>query len=175
MSLRKNLARATPFEMGFTEFDGETWQLIVVLTSDSISNPLGDRSLSVGWSADAMDYEKWLFLHVSLDQNSGSDWSFAFDCNESEVLAFFRQLLREKRLMMAFPDQKAVRLEGAADRLVERLGESLGTYLPGDTVSRELKTKMPRTRNWRRDSLDSSGFEPVVFEISLLDAGIFFV
>lgn len=140
MSVRKNLAEATPFEMGLTEFNGETWQLIVVLTSESIPN-LDDRALCVEWRAEAMDYEKWIFLHVSLNQNQGSDWWFAFDCNESEVTAFFRQLLREERLMIAFPDQKAVRLEGAADRLVETLGKSLATYLPGAAVSRELQTK----------------------------------
>ena len=146
-SIRENLARVTPFEMGFTEFDGETWQLIVVLTSEPISNLAGDEPLRVRWSADARGYEKWVFLHICLDLNPGSDWSFAFDCNESEVAVFLRQLLREKRLMIAFPDQKAARVEDAAEKLIEMLGNNLGTYLPGskEGFRRELTTNMSKT------------------------------
>lgn len=132
MSLRESLARVTPFEMGLTEFEGETWQLIVVLTSESVSNLAGDGALRVKWSADVVGGEKWLFLQICLDQHPGSDWSFAFDCNEAEVTVFLRQLLRGKRLMIAFPDRKAARLEDAADRLVETLGNSLSTYVPGE-------------------------------------------
>lgn len=76
--------------------------------------------------------KKRLFMQICLDRTLGSDWSFAFDVNESEVTVFLRQLLREKRLMIAFPDQKAPRLEDAADRLVETLGDKLGTYIPGE-------------------------------------------
>lgn len=130
--LRENLARVTPFEMGFTEFQGETWQLIVVLTSESIANPSGEQALRAKWTADAIGREKWLFLQICLDRNLGSDWSFAFDCNESEVTAFLRHLLREKRLMIAFPDQKATRVEDAAGSLVETLDDKLGTYVPGE-------------------------------------------
>lgn len=83
-------------------------------------------------SADAMGREKWLFLHIWFDRNPDHDWSFAFDCNESEVVVFLRQLLREKRLMIAFPDRKATRVVDAADSLVETLGDKLGTYVPGE-------------------------------------------
>ena len=131
MSLQNRLARATPFEMGFTEFDGETWQIILALTDESLSNPVGDQALITKWSAESMGSEKWLFLNIRHERSPGSDWSFGFDCNESEVTAFLRQLLQEKRLLIAFPDQKATRLEDAADRLVETLGNNLVTYLPG--------------------------------------------
>lgn len=130
-SIRDNLARATPFEMGFTEFVGETWQLIAALTSEPISNLAGDEALNVKWSANARGREKWIFLHIRFDRYPGSDWTFAFDCNESEVTVFLRRLLREKRLMIAFPHQKAACLEHAADRLVETLGNNLDTYLLG--------------------------------------------
>lgn len=146
MSLQKHLARATPFEMGFTEFEGEKWQIILALTDESLPNPVGDQDLITQWSAEAMGSEKWIFLHIHHERNPGSDWSFGFDCNESEVTAFLRQLLKEKRLLIAFPDQKAARLDDAADRLVETLGNNLVTYLPGDyLLKRELKAKTSKT------------------------------
>ena len=127
--LREDLARATPFEVGVTEFEGETWQLIVALTSEPVPDFAENQGFHVEWTGETVGAEKWLFLHVDIDGKKRSAWTFGFDCNETEVVVFIRHLLRDKRLMMAFPNGRAARVDGAADGLIERLAGKLEIYL----------------------------------------------
>ncbi len=128
--LREKLDKATPFEMGLTEYEGVEWQLIVPLTSDVVPEVAGEELAHCGWTGLVVQRQRWLLLNVELGQIKQSPWSFAFDCNEPEVLVFLRQLLRNRRLMVGFPNRRATRLEGVVDDLVEKLGDALYTYIP---------------------------------------------
>ena len=114
--------------MGITEFDGEAWQLVFALTSESTPKISKEGGLRIVWTGATAGMEKWLFLHVKPVGDERFGWSFAFDCNEAEVVVFLRRLLRDNRLMLAFPDQRAVPLEGVADKLRERFADTLESY-----------------------------------------------
>ena len=128
--LRDSMEKSTPFEMGLTEYQGDTWQLMIALTSDPVSD-VPEESSEHNWACFMFDTEKWLFLTVELGGYEKSKWSFGFDCNDPEALVFLRQVLREGRLMVGFPGpSRATRLEGVADNLVKKLGDLLELYIP---------------------------------------------
>ena len=127
--LKEKMDKATPFEMGLTEYQGDTWQLMIALTSDPVTDVPEELSSHYSWTGLSVESEKWLFLNVEIGE--GSTWSFGFDCNDSEALVFLRQLLRERRLMVGFPEpSRATRLEGAAENMVKELGDELELYIP---------------------------------------------
>jgi hypothetical protein len=128
--LRTKLEEAIPFEMGDIEYEGQTWQLLIALTSDPVSD-VPEESPHYSWTDQRVEIEKWLFLNIELDGDEKSRWSFGFDCNDSEALVFLRQLLREQRLMVGFPGpSRATRLKGVADSLIKTLGDTLELYIP---------------------------------------------
>jgi len=135
--------------MGVTEYEGDTWQLMIALTSDAVVN-VPEESSNYSWTGSVVETEKWLFLNVQLGDGRESVWSLGFDCNDSEALVFLRQLLRNGRLMVGFPEpSRATRLLGVADRLVKSLGEKLELYVPrwkGDFHKTEIETQSARDR-----------------------------
>ena len=129
-TLREKMEQTTPFEMGLTEYQGETWQLMIVLTSDSVAELPKEETSQCSWTGLMVETERWLFLNISLAGKNMSEWSFGFDCNDSGALVFLRQLLRDGRLMIGFRDpSRAVQILNVAGRLVEELGEDLELYL----------------------------------------------
>jgi len=116
--------------MGVTDYGGETWQLMIALTSDPVSD-VPEESSHFVWTGQKVETEKWLFLTVSLGENRESNWTFGFDCNDSEAIVFVRQLLRDQRLMIGFPGpSRATRLPMVADNLVQKLAAVLDLYVP---------------------------------------------
>ena len=129
--LKEKMEQASPFEMGLTEYEGETWQLMIVLTSDSVPELPKEETSHCSWTGLMVETERWLFLNIELGEKDKSEWSFGFDCNDSSALVFLRQLLRDGRLMIGFRDpSRAVRIVNVASRLIEKLGKDLELYIP---------------------------------------------
>ena len=126
------MEETTPFEMGLTEYQGDTWQLMIVLTSDSVPELPEEETSSCSWTGVTVQTERWLFLNIGLGEKNRTEWSFGFDCNDSSALVFLRELLRDDRLMIGFRDpSRAVRIVNVAGRLKEKLGKDLELYIPG--------------------------------------------
>ena len=126
------MEQTTPFEMGLTEYQGETWQLMIVLTSDSVPELPEEETSSCSWTGVMVETERWLFLNIELGEKNKTEWSFGFDCNDSSALVFLRRLLRECKLMVGFREpSRAVRIANVADRLIEKMGRDLDSYVPG--------------------------------------------
>src|SRR5438309_3985473 len=72
--------------------------------------------------------------------------SFAFDCTNNNTSQFPRELLRDRRLTVAFSNGSAFRLDPSpATSLVEDLGEVLHLYIPGWENSKPVRTLEFRT------------------------------
>jgi hypothetical protein len=127
--LRERLEETTPIETGFLEVDGVAWQFIDALTDESPRQHREDELNHHRWSGMVLDNERWLFLHFGFD-GEGKEWSFAFDCNEPDTASFLKQMLRDRRVTIHFPNDVLVPLDGIVTQLIEDFGNGVNLYIP---------------------------------------------
>jgi hypothetical protein len=127
--LQELLSKTTPFFMGTTRFNGAEWLFMRIRTKENAPFIREDELSTHRWSGLVIHEKKWLFLYVDLGGRVKK--SFAFDCTSPKTLAFLKDLLRSRRLMVGFSNGRAFRLDpNPATSLVEDIGEGLVMYLP---------------------------------------------